>query len=122
MLQVSMKNDKLSKKIGFIQSIEHFNRKMNDNNGGNEVNEYVETSWQNKNGDFQEEIISKIDEENKLSSLSDRDRTIYILQKQGKKRNEIFKHAGFNNVHTYKHYLYNVYIPKMKKMDILQYA
>lgn len=122
MLQASMKNDKLSKKIGFIQSIEQFNRKMNDNGGGNEVNEYVETSWQNKNGDFQEEIISKIDEENKLSSLSDRDRTIYILQKQGKKRNEIFKHAGFNNVHTYKHYLYNVYIPKMKKMDILQYA
>lgn len=120
MLQASMKNDKLSKKIGFIQSIEQFNRKMNDSSGGNEVNEYVESSWQNKNCDFQEEIISKIDEENKLSSLSDRDRTIYILQKQGKKRNEIFKHAGFNNVHTYKHYLYNVYIPKMKKMDILQ--
>lgn len=120
MLQLSMKNDKLSKKVGYIQSIENFNRKMNDNS--NEVNEYVETEWNRKNADFQEEIIHKIDEERKLSSLSERDRMIYVLQKQGKKRNEIFKQAGFNNIHTYKHYLYNVYIPKMKKMEILQYA
>lgn len=120
MLQLSMKNDKLSKKVGFIQSIEQFNRKMNDN--GNEANEYVETGWKNNHGDFQEEIIQKIDEESKLSRLSDRDRMIYVLQKQGKKRTEIFKHVGFNNIHTYKHYLYNVYIPKMKKMEILQHV
>lgn len=122
MLQLSMRNDKLSKKIGFIQSIEQFNRKMNDNSGGSEVNEYVEASWKNKNNDFQEEVINRIDEENKISSLDNRDRIIYILQKQGKKRNEIFKQAGFNNIHTYKHYLYNVYLPKMKKMEILQYV
>jgi RNA polymerase sigma factor (sigma-70 family) len=122
MLQASMKNDKLSKKIGFIQSIEQFNRKMNDSSGTNEVNEYIETSWKNRNSSFEEDVINKIDEDSKLSGLSDRDRTIYVLQKQGKKRTEIFKHAGFNNIHTYKHYLYNVYIPKMKKMEILQYV
>jgi RNA polymerase sigma factor (sigma-70 family) len=121
MLQLSMKNDKLSKKVGFIQSIENFNRKSNDASNG-EINEYVETGWKNKNGDFEEEVIQKLDEDNKLSKLSDRDRLIFILQKQGKKRNEIFKQAGFNNIHTYKHYLYNVYIPKMKKMEILQHA
>jgi RNA polymerase sigma factor (sigma-70 family) len=119
MLQLSMKNDKLSKKVGFIQSIENFNRKMNESSN-NEVNEYVETEWNNKNGDFQEDVIQKIDEERKLLKLSDRDRMIYVLQKQGKKRNEIFKQAGFNNIHTYKHYLYNVYMPKMKKMEINQ--
>ena len=119
MLQLSMKNDKLSKKIGFIQSIENFNRKTNDSTT-NEINEYVETGWKNKNGDFEEDVIQKMDEDYKLSKLSDRDRMIFILQKQGKKRNEIFKQAGFNNIHTYKHYLYNVYIPKMKKMEILQ--
>ena len=118
MLQLSMKNDKLSKKVGFIQSIENFNRKANDVNS-NEISEYVETGWKNKNGDFEEEVIQKMDEEGKLSKLSDRDRMIFVLQKQGKKRNEIFKQAGFNNIHTYKHYLYNVYIPKMKKMEIL---
>ena len=94
---------------------------MNDN-ASNEVSEYVETTWKNNHGDFQDLVIQKIDEEKKLSGLSDRDRMIYVLQKQGKKRTEIFKHAGFNNIHTYKHYLYNVYIPKMKKMEILQYA
>lgn len=119
MLQLSMKNDKLSKKVGFIQSIENFNRKANDASNG-EISEYVETGWKNKNGDFEEDVIQKLDEENKLSKLSDRDRMIFVLQKQGKKRNEIFKQAGFNNIHTYKHYLYNVYIPKMKKMEILQ--
>ena len=121
MLQLSMKNDKLSKKIGFIQSIENFNRKTNDSTT-NEINEYVETGWKNKNGDFEEEVIQKMDEDHKLSKLSDRDRMIFVLQKQGKKRNEIFKQAGFNNIHTYKHYLYNVYIPKMKKMEILENA
>jgi len=121
MLQLSMKNDKLSKKVGFIQSIENFNRKMNESSN-NEVNEYVETEWNNKNGDFQEDVIQKIDEERKLLKLSDRDRMIYVLQKQGKKRNEIFKQAGFNNIHTYKHYLYNVYMPKMKKMEINQHV
>jgi hypothetical protein len=119
MLQLSMKNDKLSKKVGFIQSIENFNRKANDASNG-EISEYVETGWKNKSGDFEEDVIQKLDEENKLSKLSDRDRMIFVLQKQGKKRNEIFKQAGFNNIHTYKHYLYNVYIPKMKKMEILQ--
>ena len=116
MLQASMKNDKLSKKIGFIQSIEQFNRKMNDSSGSNE------SSWKNKDSSFEEDVINKMDEDIKLSGLSDRDRMIYVLQKQGKKRTEIFKQAGFNNIHTYKHYLYNVYIPKMKKMDILQYV
>jgi hypothetical protein len=94
---------------------------MNESSN-NEVNEYVETEWNNKNGDFQEDVIQKIDEERKLLKLSDRDRMIYVLQKQGKKRNEIFKQAGFNNIHTYKHYLYNVYMPKMKKMEINQHV
>jgi RNA polymerase sigma factor (sigma-70 family) len=80
--------------------------------------EYNESIFKNKNKySFDDEVINRVDVENKKNKLSSIDHKIYEMRNRGWGRDKICQALDLN-IHTYKMYLYGSYFPKMIKLGL----
>lgn len=93
-------------------SIEMFTR--NNMSMDDEAN-YFELAWDTPHGDFENELIQKMDADRAMAKLSELDKKILHFKSQNLSQKEIADEMGMN-IHTFKFYYYGEFIDKMQKI------